>query len=105
MIKLGGDSILLGAPPVVARVCADDHIACLGGYCVDHSPQPLGNPPRRVHRRELSDLGTVWMDMPSDEVASQPDEHASNVGLIAFVLQAIEEPLFELLHPLFAHGE
>ena len=37
--------------------------------------------------------------MPSDEVASEPDDHPPDVGLVPLVLEAVEEPLLQLGHP------
>ena len=103
MIELRGDAVLLGAAAVVASVRADDHLVGVLGDRVDEAPQPLGDPPGGVHRRELGHLHTVRVDVPCDEVAAEPDEYAADVGLIAFVLEAGEEPLLELVEPQLAY--
>ena len=37
--------------------------------------------------------------MPRNEVASEPDDHSPDVGLVPLVLEAVEEPLFNLGEP------
>ena len=99
MLELRGNAVLFGASPVVAGVGADDNLVGVLGHAVDQAPQPVCNPAGGGHGRKLGHLDAVWMNVPSDEVAAQPDDHPPDVRLVPLVLKAVEEPFFQLGKP------
>ena len=104
VVHLGGDpGLALVASPVVAGVRADDHLVGVLGHVVDEPAKPLGDPPRGVHRRQLGHLDAVRVNVAGDKVAAEPHEHAANVGLVAFVGEAVEKPLLQFGDPQLAY--
>ena len=103
VLHLGADAELVGAAAVVARVCGDDHLVGLAGDGVEESPDPLAGPAGGREGGQLGKLGCVVVDVAREEVATEPDHDAADVGQPAFVLEHDGQPLAELSDPLVGH--
>ena len=105
VLHLGADAELVGAAAVVARVGRHDHLVGLAGDGVEESADPLPGPASGREGGQLGELGCVVVNVAAEEIATEPDHHAADVGQSPLVLEHHGEPLAELSDPLVGYIE
>ena len=103
VLHLGADAELFCAAAVVARIGRNDHLVGLAGDVVEEPADSFPSPPGGREGGQLGELGGIVVNVARQEIATEPDHHAADLGQPAFVLEHDGEPLAELSDPLVCY--